>query len=114
MDNQNQNINNIGNAEGNMGGGMPSMDENKPRGSVGPIIGLIVILVIILVGGIYYFQEIRSNMSYDEGSEGGQNTNYPQSGDLSAVISTQGTSSEPQSIENDLNNFGPDKIDSIE
>lgn len=95
-------------------GGVP---ENKHESSVGPIVGVIVILAIILIGGIYYFMSIRQNSTppietpVAEENTSTENTSESTTEDFSATIQTQSSSDDLTSIENDLNSFGGAEID---
>lgn len=84
------------------------MNMNEPRssGAVGPVIGVVVIVAIILVGGIYFFMNKQAGLNYED-NRTAEETNYS-----TTNIELQSASSEPDSIRNDLNSFGPDEIDS--
>jgi FtsZ-interacting cell division protein ZipA len=71
---------------------------------VGPVIGLIVILAIILVGGVYFWMSRQNNGPY--------NNSYPAQESASSVdeIKTQSSSTDGASIDADLRAFGETDI----
>ncbi|MBI1974421.1 MAG: hypothetical protein HYS51_01000 [Candidatus Zambryskibacteria bacterium] len=77
------------------------MDEqntnmNQPSGSSsGPIVGIIIILIVIILAGLYFWGQ-RGSMPNDTNAE---NTEVS-----TESISTQSDSDDAASIENDLNN----------
>jgi len=95
----------------------PSATETKTQSGFGPIIGLIIILVIILIGGIYYFININNNginnlpVNNVDTSNNIDVQETPITEDVSTVIETQDSSDDLDSIEADLNSFGGAEID---
>lgn len=83
------------------------MNMNEPRssGAVGPVIGVVVIVAIILIGGIYFFMNKQAGLNYEDNRTTEENSS-------TTNIELQSASSEPDSIRDDLNSFGPDEIDS--
>ncbi len=74
--------------------------------SVGPVIAIIIILAMIILGGLYFWNE-RSNQP--------ATSNEALSGSLeemTASIEKQSSSDETSSIEVDLNNTNVDNLDS--
>lgn len=73
------------------------VDGQNTGGSAGPVIGIIVILVIILLGGLYFWNQRAEEMMTDE--------------DLNS-INSQSDSDETNSIEADLESTDVDNLDS--
>jgi hypothetical protein len=75
------------------------MDTEARNGSLGPIIGTIVVLAVIILGALYFWNE-RSKTDADDTSATAQNTST-----VSAdAIDSQSSSDDLDSIETDLNN----------
>lgn len=78
------------------------MNTSEPReGSVGPVIGTIIILAVIVLGGLYFWSQ--------------RGTPVMEEADVDAVveeINTQEASNEPASIEADLEATDVDNLDS--
>lgn len=89
------------------------MDPKNQRGAIGPIVGLVVILGIILAGGIYFYTTMKSNTGYDQNVGTQTRENSGTSLDLSAQFSAQSTSTEPGDIEQDLNSVDANSINSV-
>lgn len=95
------------------------MDPQHQHGAIGPIVGLIVILGIILAGGVYFYSKVQADKKYAESLVQPQNTTDTSptetqvAQDLTGQISTQGTSTNPTDIQNDLDAFDIGDIDSI-
>lgn len=70
-------------------------DNTRSEGSLGAIIGMIIILAVIVLGGLYFWGQ-RSSMTPSDTSTG--------------VNSTQSESDEIESIEADLNAMDIDAI----
>jgi cytoskeletal protein RodZ len=92
----------------------PSATNNQPTQSshdkpVGPVIGLVVILVVILLGGIYFWMNRSGNPS-DQGTS----LLEDESVEASPEIQTQSASDDTASIEADLNAFDESDIDSVD
>lgn len=86
--------------------------KHEAKGTAGPIIGLIVILAIILIGGVYAFRMIQRDNAAEEQAKQQMSASQEDTTGVSADIMTQGTSDEPADIERDLDAFGPAEIDS--
>lgn len=88
---------------------MPVMPDTQKK-PIGPIIGLIVILALILLGGIYFY----STSTYPALDE---NINTESTGDLeeepvdNAAIESQSSSDDVTSIEADLEATNLDSLD---
>lgn len=93
---------------GSSNNGSPA--NNRP---VGPVIGLIIILAIILIGGIYFWSS-RINSKTDMAPENNQNpaVNNGESVSPEAILN-QSSSDETASIEADLNAFNESDIDGL-
>lgn len=92
----------------------PSATNNQPTQSshdkpVGPVIGLVVILVVILLGGVYFWMNRSENPS-DQGAS----LLEDESVEPSPEIQTQSASDDTASIEADLNAFDESDIDSVD
>lgn len=84
-----------------------SGSDRKP---VGPMIGLIIIIVIIILGGIYFWVS-RTNYGTQPVNNGNQQSGSTM--DTNSIL-TQDSSDDPAAIENDLNAFNSTDIDSID
>lgn len=80
-------------------------EEKKNEGSLGPVVGLIIILLLIILGGLYFWGERAKRVSpvQDESALG----------DDQAIqeIKTQSSSDATTDIEADLNATNVDSID---
>ena len=79
--------------------------DKEGGGSIGPIIGIIVILAIIIFGGLYFWSQ----------REGGVEDGVATEAEAGAVIETiniQSESDDTTSIENDLDATNIDNLDS--
>lgn len=77
------------------------------------MIGLVIILVIILAGGVYFYTTIQKSTEYQSpNSNSAPSSVTIPSGDKSSVTSTS-TSSDTSSIEADLDAYGGAAIDDI-
>lgn len=77
---------------------MNMVGQEPKGGSAGPIIGIIVILIIIILGGLYFWNERSENMvTEDESME---------------TINEQNESDDTTSIEADLDATDIDNVDS--
>ena len=70
-----------------------SSDTNKK--SVGPLVAVIIILVLIIVGGLYFLKERSSQPTYVPEVPAGDN--------VTDALNQQGTTDDLSSIEADLN-----------
>ncbi len=87
---------------------MQQADGN--RRALGPVIGLIVILGIILAGGVYFYSTIKTSTEYNAPA------NNPYVGGKTSTttnVEKVSTSSEPDALEADINAYGSADIDSI-
>lgn len=83
----------------------PTNFNSSPEASkqVGPVIGLIVILAIILIGGIYFWMSRQNReMTYVPPAQEQTETKD---------ITTQGSTTDGASIDADLRAFGQDEIE---
>ena len=87
--------------------------SEKKEHPVGPTIGLILILVLILMGGIYFW---TSRTGYAPGLNGNtDSTNGTSNTETSTEeINQQSSSDEAGSIETDLNAFGEADIEGLD
>jgi hypothetical protein len=85
--------------------------NNSGEKGIGPMIGLIVILLIIVLGGIYFWMNRTSyNATNNPNGE-----NQSETIDFSSeIILEQSPSDEPDEIESDLNAFGEAEINSLD
>jgi len=88
----------------------PGMNQPvKPEESgVGPIIATIIILAVIVLGGLYFWNQRTSSM---EDTNGTVPTTYGTDADTSAIDS-QSNSDDTTSIQNDLNTTNTTSVDS--
>lgn len=93
------------------------MDPRHQRGSIGPIVGLVIILGIILAGGIYFYTTIKTGSEYDRQNAQTPATtpteNTPAQPDTLTRFSTQSTSSDPTDIQNDLNAVDANSVTNV-
>lgn len=101
---ENQNTNNMGNTGMNSGS-----FENNNR-AIGPIIGLVVILAIILLGGVYFW--MTKNSFENSYVAPNQVNNINRNGETAGTVNTSVPSSyNAASIEASLINSNPEEID---
>ncbi len=82
---------------------MPPMQGNiEPKKSIGPLIAVIVILVLIIVGGLYFLKQRVSQPAYVPPPQGDQ---------VTESMKQYGTSDSLDSIEADLNASNYDNLD---
>jgi len=72
---------------------------------MGPVIGVVVILLIIVIGGLYFWSERSKNMEAQPDNMAAAND-----AELQAV-STQSSSDDASSIQADLNATNVDSVD---
>ena len=92
-----ENTNNMGGGNESNSGGSANMEggnESNSGGSAGPVIGIIVILAIIILGGLYFW------------GQGGSDTTTVEE------INTESTSDDTASIEADLEDTNIEDVDS--
>src|SRR3990167_8555289 len=92
MDNNNQN------SAPNPVNSAPIME--KSNGSIGPIIGAIIILAVIVLGGLYFWDQRQE-----------RDANDAETAQVLESINTQGSADDTSSIENDLNSTDIDSLD---
>lgn len=80
------------------------MDNNE--NSVGPVVGLIIILAVIILGGLYFWGERNNSGSGDLTSP-----STAQSDADTAAIEAQSSSDDVDSIQGDLNNTNTETLD---
>ena len=110
MDSQNQNPGNMmGNNNMNMGGNMmPPMPEEKSH--FGAISGIVIIVVILALGGLYLWGKELNNQKEPATSESGVMDETAVDSSTQA-LETQGTSDNISDIEADLNNTNLENLD---
>lgn len=84
----------------------PGFGENQippVKKSVGPMVGLVIVIILIVLGGIYFWKE----MEYKKNDVG-----YDQNTDEMYAIQNQNDSDEINTIEADLEATNIDTIDS--
>ena len=79
---------------------MEQQTNGKPSGTggVGPIVGIIIIIILIALGGLYYFTTGASRV---QNQNAAPTTQAPV--DEVATIATQGTSSNLNAVQADVN-----------
>lgn len=89
--------------------------NSRERGSIGPIVGLVIILGIILAGGVYFYTTIKSTTQYEEKPAPEQTGQTKQNTELDTTtqILNQSTSTDPSAIQQDLNSFDSTQIGNI-
>jgi len=78
-----------------------NMGDAQSGGSAGPVIGIIVILVIIILGGLYFWNQRSSDIDIDENL----------TSEVIDSINTQSEEDTTSSIETDLNNTEIENLD---
>ena len=81
--------------------------NNKNEGRVGPIIGTIIILVIIILGGIYYAKLVKETIDNRRALEQSQQEAEKAEADLA----NQSTGDSVESIQADLDKTNIDVLD---
>lgn len=109
MEGQNQNPGNMmGNNNMNMGGNMmPPMPEEKSH--FGAISGIVIIVVILALGGLYLWGKELNNQEPATSENGVMNEAVVDSS--TQALETQGTSDNVSDIEADLNNTNLENLD---
>lgn len=85
--------------------------KKESSGGLGPIIGLIIIIGIILIGGIYYFSKTINTGSQAE--RNGQNAETAGSGVTNESAVSEGAGNELQNIQTDIDGLKDESIDQI-
>lgn len=80
------------------------MEENKNEGSLGPIVGTIIILLVIILGGLYFWGERAKRLNTVDDSSA------QSAGDIQN-ITTQSSSDATADIEADLKATDIDSVD---
>lgn len=78
-----------------------NMGDAQSKGSTGPVIGIIVILVIIILGGLYFWNQHSGDIDIDENM----------TSEVIDSINTQSEEDSTSSIETDLNNTDIENLD---
>ena len=78
-----------------------NMDSTQNGGSAGPVIGIIVILVIIILGALYFWNQRSGDIDIDENM----------TSEVIDSINTQSEDDSTSSIETDLNNTNIENLD---
>lgn len=86
----------------------PMPESPKKEGSLGATAGIILILILIALGGIYYFTK-----EVDYGSYENESMNQAQDDAAVAAMEVQGTSDEVGAIEADLEATDFSEIDQM-
>lgn len=76
------------------------------RESKGPVIGIVVIIVLLILGGVYLWQSKSVEVPVNTGDQTTGSTDQ-----LTTELSTQGSSTNPQDIEADVNATNLNGID---
>lgn len=88
--------------------GVPNASPEQKGKNVRPVLGLIIVLVLIVIVGLFIWS---SKTSY---APSAADQNYENQAEISPEkIRTQGTSDEFSAIERDLNNFNEEDIENI-
>jgi flagellar basal body-associated protein FliL len=79
---------------------MEQQTNGKPsgKGGVGPILGIIIIIILLALGGLYYFTKGASQV---QNQNAAATTQTP--ADEAATIATQGTSANLNAVQADVN-----------
>lgn len=76
------------------------------RESKGPVVGIVVIIVLLILGGVYLWQSKSVETPVNNGDQTASTTD-----EMTANLSTQGSSTDPKDIEADVNATSYDGID---
>lgn len=87
------------------------MNQNPNDRSAGPVIGLVIILIIIVAGGLYFWSSRETLAPQNGESNIQESTTTPAS---TETINEQGSSDEINSIEADLNSFNEADINGLD
>jgi len=97
---------------GTMGGSNMGMNNlNGEKKAVGPVIGLVIILIIIILGGIYFW---TSRTTYAPIQDDDSTENQEVGSVSTEAILDQNSSDEPDSIEADLSSFNESDINNLD
>lgn len=85
---------------------MPPLQTESNTKSVAPLVAVVIILAVIIIGGLYFFQTRSSNKNmYAPTAE------VPAGDNITNSLKQQGTSDDLNSIESDLKLTNVDNID---
>lgn len=99
------------------GSQMPMTPEEQPRGGVGPIAGAIIVILLLVAGGLYFWgaklnEKAQENtMPYIPSNDTAPAPQTSTATDTDGMP-TQSTSDEPSSIESDFNAMDFESIES--
>jgi len=99
------------------GSQMPMTPEEQPRGGVGPIAGAIIVILLLVAGGLYFWgaklneKSQENTMPYIPSNDTMQMQDASASADAEP-LPPQSTSDEASSIEADFNAMDFDSIES--
>jgi CHASE3 domain sensor protein len=87
---------------------------NTEKKSVGPAIGLVIIVVLIVLGSVYFWNDRKSNDAAN--SLNNSTDSLEQSSDtrIMGEIESQSSSDELDAIDADLQSFGEANIDGLD
>ncbi len=82
--------------------------EPTQEKSVGPILAIIIVLLLVVLGGLYFLGQRKSNVqsSIESASVSGDTSQ------ITASIKSQSSSDDSTSLEQDLNNTNTTNVDS--
>ena len=93
------------------------MDTQTPGSAseraLGPMIGLVIILAIILIGGVYFYATIQKSTEYQSPNTTGDSSSLTTPAGEQGSNGSASTSTNTDSIEADLNAYGGAAIDNI-
>ncbi len=86
--------------------------DNTTKRPVGPVIGLVVILAIIILGGIYFWQTRAHTAPAPTNTA--TSTTQDQTPDDFSQIQTQSSSDDTAAINGDLNTYSESDINNVD
>ena len=93
---------------------MPQMPEETPKpSSIGPLIGIIIVILVIVLGGLYFWgQRVEKNADESMATKEGAMSEGSDTADTSIeLLETQGSSDEITDIEKDLDSTDLENLD---
>ncbi len=87
-----------------------TQNNTSGKGTLGPIVGTIIIVILLIIGGIYFL-----NTAFNKNKEADKLPTIQSGGETDAVVNqleTQGTSDKVTDIEADLNTTDLKSLDS--